>query len=146
MMPFHILSIDFGTPEYDAAVRLRFEVLRRPLGLDFTPEQLAAEYDHHHLAAFDHRGELIACLVLTPAGQEQVKMRQVAVSPDWQGRGVGRALVEASEALSREKGFARMILHARETAVPFYRKLQYETVGERFEEVNIPHFRMEKPL
>jgi predicted GNAT family N-acyltransferase len=39
-----------------------------------------------------------------------------------------------------------MVLHARETAVPFYNALGYNSVGAQFEEVGIPHFRMEKAL
>lgn len=141
-----IFQIEFATPEYDAAVRLRYDVLRRPLGLEFSPEQLAEEYNQLHLAAFDSRGELIGYLNLTPAGDGQVKMRQVAVAEAWQGRGVGQSLVKASETLARQLGFKKMTLHARETAVPFYTKLAYETVGDRFEEVTIPHFCMEKNL
>lgn len=141
-----IFQIEFGTPEYDAAVRLRYDVLRRPLGLNFSPEQLAAEHDQIHLAAFDERSELIGYLNLTPLGERQVKMRQVAVAEVWQGKGVGQALVKASETIAQNLGFEKMTLHARETAVPFYQKLQYDTVGERFEEVTIPHFCMEKML
>ena len=37
--------IEFGTPEYDESVRLRDLVLRKPLGLEFNPEDLALEYD-----------------------------------------------------------------------------------------------------
>jgi predicted GNAT family N-acyltransferase len=48
--------------------------------------------------------------------------------------------------LALQLGFARMVLHARETAVPFYKVLEYNIVGDRFEEVGIPHFRMEKAL
>lgn len=143
---FFIVPIEFGTPEFDAAVRLRYEVLRRPLGLDYTAEQLAEEYDQLHLAAFERSGALIAYLNLTPKDERDVKMRQVAVAPDWQGRGVGQALVRHSENLARERGFSRMMLHARETAVPFYEKLDYRRKGERFEEVTIPHFYMEKML
>lgn len=141
-----ICQIEFATPEYDEAVRLRYEVLRRPLGLDFTPEQLAAEYEDVHLVTFDARSQIIAYLCLTPLDDAQVKMRQVAVAPAWQGKGVGKQLVAASERLARDLGFTRMTLHARETAVPFYLQLGYQTVGERFEEVSIPHFAMEKAL
>lgn len=141
-----IFQIDFATPEYDEAVQLRYEVLRRPLGLEFTPEQLAEEYADIHLAAFDAAGCLVGYLCLTPAGNETVKMRQVAVAPEWQGKGVGRQLVIASEELAKRLGFRHMTLHARETAVPFYLRLGYRTVGERFEEVTIPHFKMEKNL
>ena len=141
-----IYPIEFATPEYDEAVRLRCEVLRRPLGLDFTPEQLAGEYNDVHLAAFDDPGNLIGCLCLTQVDALQVKMRQVAVAPDWQGKQVGRQLVAASEELAKSMGFQKMTMHARETAVPFYVRLGYTSVGQRFEEVTIPHFKMEKAL
>jgi predicted GNAT family N-acyltransferase len=55
-------------------------------------------------------------------------------------------MVERSEAIAREHGFTDMILHARESAVPFYERLGYERVGERFEEVSIPHWRMRKGM
>jgi ribosomal protein S18 acetylase RimI-like enzyme len=89
---------------------------------------------------------LLGYLNLAHADDGDVKMRQVAVDPQAQGQGVGRALVEASEALARRLDYRRMVLHARETAVPFYERLGYDRVGERFEEVTLPHFKMVKAL
>jgi predicted GNAT family N-acyltransferase len=140
------LELTFATPEYDAAVALRYRVLREPLGLHFDPEELAKEYDQIHLAAYSDQHELLGYLNLTPSEEKTVKMRQVAVEPHLQGKGVGKALVNYSEHIARLKGFEKMVLHARETAVPFYQKLSYVTVGDRFEEVTIPHFKMEKSL
>ncbi len=139
-------KIDFATPEYDLAVRLRTEVLRRPLGLEFTVEQLEKEWADDHFAAFDERGQLVGCLILTKKDSKSVKMRQVAVAPDRQKTGIGQFLVAHSEVWAARKGFEKMELSAREPAVPFYEKLGYARVGERFEEVSIPHFRMEKRL
>jgi predicted GNAT family N-acyltransferase len=39
-----------------------------------------------------------------------------------------------------------VVLHARETAVSFYKKLGYTKEGNVFEEVGIPHWKMTKPL
>ena len=39
-----------------------------------------------------------------------------------------------------------MTLHARDTAIPFYKKLGYECVGEPFVEVTILHQAMQKRL
>jgi predicted GNAT family N-acyltransferase len=136
---------DFASPEQLASIELRLRVLRWPLGLDFTPEQLAAEVHEFHLVAMNG-DDLIACLLLTPQGTEEIKMRQVAVEPEWQGKGVGKDLVDLSEKVAREKGYKKMILHARDTAVPFYLKLNYEIEGEPFEEVTIPHRKMAKNL
>ncbi|MFN4080100.1 MAG: GNAT family N-acetyltransferase, partial [Saprospiraceae bacterium] len=85
-------------------------------------------------------------LNLTPQNPEVFKMRQVAVAPEAQGKGVGAKLVSASEQLARQLGARRIALHARETAVPFYLKLNYQIEGEPFEEVGIPHRYMVKEL
>ena len=73
-------------------------------------------------------------------------MRQVAVAENRQKQGIGQRLVAYSETWAQRNAFEKMTLHARETAVPFYLKLGYTTVGERFFEVGIPHFKMEKSL
>jgi predicted GNAT family N-acyltransferase len=125
---------------------LRYEVLRRPLGLEFTPEQLAEEFDQIHLAAYNLTGHLLAYLNLTPIDINTVKMRQVAVAPALQGKGIGSALVAWSEYVAQNIPCQKMILHARQEAVPFYERLGYTVVGEPFEEVSIPHFKMEKTL
>ena len=145
-LPTTVHPIEFATPEYDEAVALRYEVLRKPLGLEYFPEQLAAEWSDIHLAAFNIAGSIVGILLLTPIDAKTVKMRQVAVDPSQQGRGVGAALVAYSEEMAQSLGFKKMSLHARETAVPFYLRLGYQSLGDRFEEVGIPHFKMEKAL
>ena len=136
---------EFGSPEQLASIELRKRVLRWPLGLDFTGEELAAEMNEFHLVTLEGNN-LVACLVLTPQSKKVVKMRQVAVDPDRQGEGIGKHLVKYSEEVARSEGFSTMVLHARENVVPFYLKLGYEVAGELFEEVTIPHRKMEKHL
>jgi hypothetical protein len=133
------------SPEYRQAVDLRLRVLRRPIGLDLSEEQLAREDFEFHLVAIE-RDQVIGCLVLTPLTEGQIKMRQVAVAPETQGNGIGSQMVAESERLAREKGFGQMVLNARETAVAFYLHLDYELVGEPFIEVGIPHRKMAKRL
>ena len=142
----NIIQVEFATPEYDETVALRYKILREPLGLDFTEEQLAAEYADFHLAAYSEAWILRGCLVLTPKTDKILKMRQVAVSIESQSKGIGTLLVQASEAFGSANGFEMMELNARDTAIPFYEKLDYQKVGEEFVEVNIPHFKMVKQL
>ena len=135
-----------GSPAYALAVALRHEVLRIPLGLAFTVDQLASEADSHHLVALDEGGRILGCLMLTPRAGGEVQMRQVAVRPDLQGTGLGRALAEEAERQGRQLGFTRMMLHARDTAVGFYERLGYAPEGEPFVEVGIAHRQMAKAL
>lgn len=137
--------IPFGSPEYLEVVELRRRVLRIPLGLDFTPEQLAGEGKDLHLAAYEGSA-LVGCLMLSDHGDGVVQMRQVCVAPDRQGTGVGAALVRESEAEARRRGYIRMMLHARDIAVGFYERLGYGRVGEPFVEVGIPHQEMGKSM
>lgn len=137
--------IKYGSPEYDATVALRDQVLRKPLGLLFNEGQLQKEGLDYHLACYrDDR--LVACLVLTPLSGDLVRMRQVAVAPECQRQGVGSALVRFAERYAWERGYTEMMAHARESALSFYRKLGYTPSGPKFNELGIPHVEVRKPL
>lgn len=142
---YQIALVAHGTPEYDALVALRHDVLRRPLGLAFTPEQIAAEDGSYHLGCYSEE-TLVGCLVLLPLPGGRVQMRQVAVPEEWRGRGAGRLLVGRTEELARGLGFGAMVLHARESAVGFYETLGYQKQGACFSEVGLPHWEMTKAL
>ncbi|CAK4132707.1 unnamed protein product [Aphanomyces euteiches] len=126
-----VRDIKFGSPEYEAAVQLREEVLRKPLGMRLNPEDLAKEHSDIHIGVFS-AGSIVASVMLRPA-QPIAWMKQVAVSPPVQGKGLGRILIQGFEARARAEKFTEIRLHARETAVPFYEKLGYTVFGERFE-------------
>lgn len=103
------------------------------------------ESSDFHLGLFQS-DELVATLVLTTQTESEVKMRQVAVAPEFQRQGLGRRLVAFSEDFAKSKGFKAMVLNARDTAIEFYLRLGYEAYGEPFEEVTIPHQAMRKSL
>lgn len=142
-MNIEIKQIAFGDEDYKKEIELRYKVLRQPLGLNYTEEQLAAEKDEFHFTAFDG-DKLVGCLLMKAIDKDEIKMRQVAVDESYQGKGVGKALVLYSEKFAAENGFSLITLHARKTAVPFYEKLGYEIVGDEFTEVTLPHFKMKK--
>lgn len=138
--------IEFATPQFDVALRLRDLVLRQPLDMQFYPEDIAQEYDSMHLACFDNSNTMIGIMVLKPISESVVKMRQVAVDPLKQGQGVGTFMAKSAEVLAKNSGYNQLVLHARKSAVSFYEKLNYAVIGDQFEEVGIPHFKMEKKL
>lgn len=137
--------IDHGSKEYQLMVQLRNDILRRPLGLTFTPEELEKEKDEILIAAFEEE-KILGCCMLIKQEPGTVRLRQMAVLNNLQGKGIGRALMQFAENIARDRGFKRMTMHARKTAAGFYEKLGYTIYGEEFEEVTIPHFVMEKML
>lgn len=145
MPPLKLSEIEYGSADYTSALVLRDEVLRRPLGLSFSDDEIRQESNDIYLACHV-ADKLVGCLVLVPQDSAEIRMRQVAVASHVQGQGIGRALVGFAEQFSREHGFTLMTLHSRDTAIPFYEKLGYECVGEPFVEVTIPHQAMQKRL
>lgn len=142
---FWMVEISVTSPEYREAVVLRNRVLREPLGLAITEEELAEDWRAFHLACF-LGARLVGCLLLTPHDTREIKMRQVAVAPDLQRQGIGKRLVHYCEEFCAARGFREIVLHAREGAVNFYERLGYERRGEQFVEVTIPHWFMRKEL
>ena len=147
-------KVDWGSAAYALTIALRYDMLREPLGLHFTLNDLEHEQDSVHWAGFNEDGEVLACLVLRPASpvsilpesyalDEAYQMRQVAVKPSYQGLGLGRALVLHSQSWLRDQVKASLVfLHARPGAVGFYKKLGYQAYSEPLLEVGLLHTRM----
>jgi predicted GNAT family N-acyltransferase len=133
--------LEWGSKMQIQSIGLRYEVLRKPLGLFFSHEELMAESGQIHVGMV--LGErVLAVLLLKIMDGNVAKMRQVAVAESCQGQGLGKQLVRFSEQICREKQVKRIELHARKSAIQFYQTLGYHTQGNEFEEVGIPHISM----
>jgi GNAT superfamily N-acetyltransferase len=137
--------IDHGSNEYRQMVKLRDDILRKPLGLGFTPQELEKEKDNMLIGAFED-DDMLGCCMLVEENPETVRLRQMAVLNDLQGKGIGRALMNFAENLGRDRGYRIMSMHARKNAVGFYEKMGYKVTSDEFTEITIPHFVMEKKL
>ncbi|PSL49713.1 putative GNAT family N-acyltransferase [Chitinophaga niastensis] len=147
MLDFRIL--EYGSCDYHTMLDLRNEVLRKPLGLTFSAEQLQQEMNDIFIAGFTQTTEnslLAGGCILTPINEYTVQLRQMAVSPLLQGKGIGREILMFAEQFAVSNGFKILTMHARKEATGFYLKLGYETCGEEFTEVGIPHYEMRKNL
>jgi predicted GNAT family N-acyltransferase len=137
--------IDFGTKEYQQMVRLRLDMLRKPLGLNFQQDELDKEKEDILIGAFED-DKILGCCLLTKIDDKTVRLRQMAVPNNLQGKGIGRALMIFAENIARDQGYKILVMHARKTAIGFYEKLGYNSTGNEFVEVTIPHYVMEKKL
>jgi predicted GNAT family N-acyltransferase len=137
--------IEHNSPEYDKMVALRYDILRKPLGLEFSKEELEKECNDILIGAFDD-DRILACCMLTATSNDTCRLRQMAVHNSLQGKGIGATMMNFAENVARDRGFKTLTMHARKTAVGFYQKLGYHVHGEEFEEVTIPHFEMRKKL
>jgi predicted GNAT family N-acyltransferase len=140
-----IRTFEFGSSTYDDSLNIRDAVLRQPLGMSIFNENLDADRFDFHIGVFQNE-QLVGCLILQPLKDGEMKMRQVAVRLHLQSLGIGKEMVQFAELFAMEKKCTKMVLNARKVVMVFYQKLGYETIGEEFTEVGIPHFKMQKHL
>ncbi len=96
----------------------------------------------------DHSSDLREPRLLDPRS-EAARVRAMYTDPAFTRRGVGRAILEASEAAARAAGFAAAELMATLAGEPLYRASGYveiERTAAPVDGVDVPLIRMRKPL
>jgi GNAT superfamily N-acetyltransferase len=58
--------------------------------------------------------EPVGSAILTPYGDAEIKLSKLFLKPEFRGLGLGRELLERSEAEARERGYRRISLRTRE--------------------------------
>ena len=139
------MNIEIRTPitpkEYYA---LRYDVLRKPLNQPIGSERNDGDLKGIHFALFEN-GMLRAIARLDKVDDKTAQTRFVAVDTVVQGKGFGKLIMDAIEAKSIARGDKKMILHARDYALPFYLKLGYTEIEKSYKLYDVlQHYLMEK--
>jgi GNAT superfamily N-acetyltransferase len=142
-MKIEFREVPFGSAEYKDLLYIRNEVLRRPIGMELRPKDIATDDKEFHLGAFDN-GKAIGCVLLRPLSDECIQLRQMAVLGSHRGQNIGAKLVQFAEDFSRQKKYKTIETRARKTAEGFYKKLGYTSHAEKFEDEHT--LMMKKPL
>jgi predicted GNAT family N-acyltransferase len=143
-----IKEIVFNSDEYKQMLDLRNAVLRKPINWPyFVWGQTEHEKEYTLLGGFDETtNEILACCILVHKSDTEIQLKQMAVYSTHQGKNLGLALIRFAENWAIKKRYTKLSMHARKTALGFYEKSGYGISGDEFEEVGIPHFKMEKQL
>jgi predicted GNAT family N-acyltransferase len=140
-----VIEAVIGSDLYRQALRLREAVLREPLGLTITREELADDATRQHFCAISY-GAVIGTVSLKPLDETTLQLKQMAVAEDRRRERIGALLLAHAEAWGASGGFMLMVLNARMGAEGFYARFGYGLEGEPFDENTIPHIRMTKHL
>ena len=123
---------------------LRWRILRAPWNQPKGSEQDELEGQSIHIMVVEN-DEVIGIGRAHFNSDEVAQLRYMAVNEDWQGKGVGKLILDELEKRVVEKGAKKIILHARDNAVKFYEKHGYKVVKLSHTLFGvIPHFLMEK--
>ena len=147
------VSTSAGAPPADPTVvevapeethHLRATVLRSHLAdpdVDYPADRAPGSF---HLGIRGDDGLVAAATFsLEPApghpGRPAARLRGMAVDPATQGRGLGRALLEAAAQRLRARGVELCWATARTRALGFYEANGFTAEGEAFESIGLPH-------
>jgi len=120
---------------------LRTEVFVDEQGVPVGIERDGRDGEALHCVAY--RGErAIATGRLLP----EAKIGRMAVRADSRGQGVGARVLDALLARARARGDAVVELGAQCSAMGFYRRRGFETIGKPYHEAGIEHVRMRRVL
>ncbi len=136
-----------STPqEWEQYYNLRFTVLREPWGQLKGSEVLKDEDQADHVMIVDtDTNQIVGVARMQTNTPTQGQVRCVAVSPNVQGKGVGKLLMKYLEEFAQEKGIKEIVLDARENAVRFYKSIGYVIFEDSYLLFGeIQHYKMRK--
>ncbi len=135
--------------EWEAYFQLRFEVLRKPWDEPKGSEKSDDDATSLHALIIDNSGKAIAVSRIHQSDNNQLQIRFMAVSPDFQKKGIGRIMLKFVEkiGINQYPETNEFILHARENAVEFYKSNGYNIVADSYLLFGeIQHYLMKKKV
>jgi predicted GNAT family N-acyltransferase len=124
----------------DAAYAIRHAVFVEEQGISADLE--IDDYDsiaEHALAYVNGQCVATARIYLDEQNPRKAKIGRMAVLKEFRGQDIGTALLGEAIRAGMMQGASVFELHAQQSAVPFYAKLQFKPDGAIFDEVGIPH-------
>ena len=99
-----------------------------------------------HLVAFQDGQAVGTCRYYETETKGEYAIGRIAVLRTLRGQGLGGKLVREAEAQIKARGGNRTHIGAQVQAIPFYEKIGYTPVGDRYMDEHVPHQGMEKEL
>lgn len=141
------LTAPVTSEQFDRYYQLRWRVLRQPWQQAKGSEQDELESQSFHRMIVDEHDQVIAVGRLHGVDQFTAQVRYMAVAPEYQGQGLGEKILSALEKVAVEVGFREIQLNAREQALAFYQRLNYQNLGQsHLLYGSIQHYQMSKAL
>jgi N-acetylglutamate synthase-like GNAT family acetyltransferase len=133
--------------ELSAVLDLRYRILREPWQQPAATASDGLEEKSVNAFISDDDGKAIACGRLQENEGKVGQIRFMAVDDKYQGKGLGKLIVDFLEQRGKSLGLQRIELQARENAVKFYESCGYSVKEKSFLLWDIiQHYLMEKKI
>ena len=133
--------------QFEKYYRLRYETLRKPWNQPEGSERATDDETAVHAMLVTDNGEAVGVCRMHLQTAQEAQLRFMGIHENYQGKGLGKLLIDYLEDKARSMGAEIMILQAREKAVSFYERNGYN-VTEKTHLLfgSIQHYKMEKQL
>ncbi len=140
-----ISETQIGSNDWKEARELRFQLFFEKHGLK--PEIMDDEYEKlstHYVLKI--KENVIAYLRLTELDSGHFSISQMVVRSGYQGKGFGFEIMNYALEEKIGSNFQSIVLNARLTAVPFYKRFGFVEEGDVFKSAStqVPHIKMIK--
>lgn len=136
-----------NTEDIERILKLRYKILREPWNQPIQTATDDLELKSVNAYIENEKQEVIACGRLQENENKVGQIRFMAVSNDYQGKGLGKLIVNSLEKSGKEMNLRTIELQARENAVDFYKSCGYGIKEKSFLLWGIiQHYLMEKQL
>ena len=124
---------------------LRWKILRAPHSQPKITEQDDAGIVDYPIMVCEVDGIPIGVGRAHFIKKDEAQIRSISVEPEWEGKGIGSIVLRELEKIVTEKGAKRIIIHARNSAIEFYKKKGYKEIEPSYTLFSeIEHTLMEK--
>lgn len=151
-MPLEFNIINYNSPEYQKALRLREDVMRKPLGLLLSEEDVKDDGKRIHISediimmSSFANDELICGCSLRIIHHKIAHIYSVFVKQELQNKGFGQRLMAYAENYAKSQGAKRLYVEGRKAAKNFYQKCGFSSCGLEYIDMNIVHQDMRKDI
>ena len=133
--------------EFERYRDLRWKILRAPFNQPKITEQDDAGTKDYPIMVCEVDGFPIGVGRAHFISKDKAQIRSVSVEPEWEGKGIGSVVLKELEKIVTDKGARRIIIHARNNAIEFYKKNGYKTIEPSYTLFGeIEHTLMEKKI
>ena len=129
-------------PEFIDAVRLRYDVFVRELGMQPGWEPDEEDKVARHFIAYDSHG-IVGTGRVREVSEGEFKIERMVTRKDTRGAGVGRGILEIILAATNQSTTSRIWLCSQLRVKGFYERNGFVPCGEPFELFGVQHVTME---